>query len=84
MKKRYVRIKFQPAGKRPRWYWAVKLSQGRYKRARNDGNTCIAEKVRKDGVVVCTEELLIGEPLQERPAKMNNKYGWLVENGDDD
>jgi hypothetical protein len=82
-RRRYVRIKFRPAGKKPRWYWAIKLAPGRYKRTRKDGDVCIAEKVRKDGVTVCTEELLIGEPIEERPARMNTKYAWLEENGDD-
>jgi hypothetical protein len=75
--KRYVRIKFRPAGRRPRWFWAVKLGTGRYKRTTKDGDTCIAEKERPDGTVVCTEELLIGKPLTEKPARMNLKYGWL-------
>jgi hypothetical protein len=77
--RQYVRIKFQPVGKRPRWYWAIKLRQGRYKRTTKEGDPCIAERRRPDGVIVCTEELLIGEPIEERPARMNLHYAWLEE-----
>jgi len=68
----YVRIKFQPAGVRPRWYWAIKIKPLTYKRVKKDGS-----ETMKETKSAITEELLIGEPLIEKPAKMNLHYAWL-------
>jgi hypothetical protein len=77
--KAYVRIKYRGAGQRARWYWAIKLKPGMYKQVLPDGNQCIHEVVREDGVSVCREHLMIGEPIAERPARMNLRYAELEE-----
>ena len=77
--KPYVHIRFKPAGKRARWYWAIKLGPQTFKRVLKDGDECIKEHVRADGVSVCTEELLVGVPDEERVAVMNLHYAKLEE-----
>lgn len=78
-RKKYVRIRFKPHQKRAQWYWAVKLGPQKFKRVKRDGDTCMSERRRKDGTIVCREELLIGKPLEERKARMNLKYAELEE-----
>lgn len=76
----YVRIKFHPAGaKRPRWYWAVKLGEGRYMRCNKEGDTSKDGGKTPEGALIEKQELLMGKPIEERPAKMNLHYGWLEE-----
>ena len=80
--KNYVRIKFQPAKGPARWIWAIDLGRQRYKRVLADGSQCVREVVRADGVSVCTEELIIGEPIVKKPARMNLKYAELETDDD--
>jgi hypothetical protein len=75
--KKYVRIKFKPVDKPPRWYWARKLKPGMYKRVLPDGDECVKEKELPDGTSVCTSELLVGKPIEEKPARMNLMYAEL-------
>lgn len=77
--KPYVHILFKPAGKAPRWYWAIKLCGGHYQRCLKDGGLEVATVVRKDGTTVVRTELLIGESLKERRAVMNLHYAELEE-----
>jgi hypothetical protein len=77
--KEYVRIKFKAAGARPRWYWAIKISSQQFKEVTKAGDECVKEVVRRDGTIVCTEHLLIGQPIEEHRAVMNLHYAELEE-----
>lgn len=71
----YVRILFKAAGnKRAAWYWAIKLGNGMYKRCKPDGDTSMGFNAKKN---VTTEELLVGEPVEEKIATMNLRYEEL-------
>jgi hypothetical protein len=79
MRKKYVRIKFKPHKGKAVWYWAIKIKKGTYQRVTRGGNKIIKERTRKsDGTLIQTEELLIGEPLEELPAYMSKHYAELV------
>jgi len=68
----YVRILFKPHAGPARWYWAIRVRPGVYRRVKKDGDT-----VLKETATVVTEEILVGEPLKERAARMNVFYAEL-------
>jgi len=74
----YVHVKFKPIDCPARWYWARKIKDGFYKRLMKDGGEEISSKV-VEGVETVLEEILVGQPLAERPARMNLHYGELEE-----
>lgn len=67
----YVRIKFEPAGKAPRWYWARKIRPGWYLVVAKDGDPWRETKTAE------VKEYLCGEPLEEKPARMSLHYAEL-------
>lgn len=68
----YVRILFRSAGsKRASWFWAIKIKVGMYKRCKVDGDTALAFNAKTN---TTTEELLVGEPIEEKIATMNTRY----------
>lgn len=75
--KQYVRIKFEPMGKPPRWYWAIKRGAGRYTRVDREGEEWTFVGTDDAGTPIERKEFLIGKPLIERPARMSRKYAWL-------
>lgn len=75
--KQYVRIKFEPVHQAPRWYWAIRLKPGRYVRVDREGEKYRVVGTDDEGDPIERMELLIGEPLVERAARMSRKYGWL-------
>jgi len=84
----YVRIKFRPVAAdgtelRARWAWAVRLHAGqtrlpRYLLITREGENVVADR-EQDNVITETRSILVGTPMEERPAAMNLKYGWLEE-----
>lgn len=85
----YVHVKFLPNGAaRARWYWAYKLRPRRIR----DLEVCVYSVVDKYGekrsheeqragkrVTIEVTELLMGEPIEERPAGLSYHYGELEE-----
>lgn len=84
-KRLYVRIKFRPAGKKARWYWAIKLRDNLFVRCDKEGDEWSDGGKTSEGVEIDRKELLYGKPLEECPARMNLTYGWLevVEESED-
>ncbi|MCP4203750.1 MAG: hypothetical protein GY769_17670 [bacterium] len=77
--KPYVRVLFRGHNwARARWYWAIKRKPGLYLRVTDEGDENIKERAIRGGILQ-TQELLVGEPLEERPAVMNLHYGKLEE-----